>query len=150
MRIELKRAASLAGHDYQAGKHEVPDSVASHWFFLALVANGKAVVLEAAKAAAPVVEPAPIVPVLPVSEVASELPCEVACPDAPVEGAHTITEEFGEPAHEDDSEDHSDDEHEEDHDGEEDHEEVAEAAPEGHAPKAHPAKRVKKKKRKHK
>lgn len=44
MRVHLKRAACLGGYDYKQGHHEMPDSVASHWFFLALVASGSALI----------------------------------------------------------------------------------------------------------
>lgn len=62
MKVQLKRAAHLGGHDYAKGVHELPDSLASHWFFLALQVDGHAVMLEEPKKIAidpPMVEEAP-------------------------------------------------------------------------------------------
>lgn len=47
MKIKLSQAAHLGGLDHKPGVHELPDHVASEWFFLALKTNGKILILEA-------------------------------------------------------------------------------------------------------
>lgn len=49
MKIQFKMPRSLDGVNYSKGIHEVPDSLSKHWYFLALVQNGDAVILESAK-----------------------------------------------------------------------------------------------------
>lgn len=51
MKVNLKRQVKLDGHVYRIGIQEIPDEVAGHWFFLALVSNGEALVMEAPKKA---------------------------------------------------------------------------------------------------
>lgn len=51
MKVELKVPSIFNKHHYVPGIHEVPDELAGHWYFLALVANGKVKVLKGPKKA---------------------------------------------------------------------------------------------------
>lgn len=53
MRIKLHRAAAFGKQDYPCGTHEIPDSFASHWFFVAMVKSGEIEVLDAPQDVAP-------------------------------------------------------------------------------------------------
>lgn len=69
MKIKFNKPRAMGGVDYKAGTHEVPDHVASHWYFLACESNGDIMVLEAAKNSLPV-------GVNPVTPVEPEVPME--------------------------------------------------------------------------
>lgn len=63
MKVLFKHPRSLGGVDYPKGTHEVPDSEANHWYFLALVQNGDCSVVKdkpqaAAKPPKPAAKPA--------------------------------------------------------------------------------------------
>ena len=47
MKVKFKQPRCIDGVDYYVGVCDVPDKIASHWYFLAAVANGVAVVVEA-------------------------------------------------------------------------------------------------------
>ncbi len=49
MKVLFKRPREIDGVLYTKGTHEVPDETATHWFFLAIVQNGVAVILEGPK-----------------------------------------------------------------------------------------------------
>lgn len=59
MKVNFKVPRSLDGVNYPKGIHTIPDSLASHWYFLAMVQNGNAVVLEAPSKIAPEVPATP-------------------------------------------------------------------------------------------
>lgn len=65
MKVQFKMPRSLDGVNYSKGVHEVPDSLASHWYFLAMIQNGVAVILEAAGKKQP---EAPMVPEKPIEK----------------------------------------------------------------------------------
>ena len=46
MKVRLKRPVKLEGKLYTLGVHDIPDGVADHWFFKALVKSHDALVLE--------------------------------------------------------------------------------------------------------
>ncbi len=54
MKVHLKRAAHLGGHDYKIGVHEIPDELVKHWFFLALHNNGDVAIVSGPKEETPV------------------------------------------------------------------------------------------------
>jgi hypothetical protein len=60
MKVKFLVPRSLDGYDYAKGEQEVPDSLAGHWYLLALIQNGDALV---------VVGPAEVKPVKPVKPV---------------------------------------------------------------------------------
>lgn len=49
MKVKFKGPVAVDGVDYNAGEHEFADSYASHWYILALIANGKALVTDLPK-----------------------------------------------------------------------------------------------------
>jgi hypothetical protein len=60
MKVQFNAPREIDGVNYSVGVHEVPDSLASHWYFMAIVANKVAVkVSDAAKVseAKPTVRP---------------------------------------------------------------------------------------------
>lgn len=52
MKVQVLRPVCFDKVDYPVGIHEMPDQLASHWYFLALVANGSAFIVEAPAGAA--------------------------------------------------------------------------------------------------
>lgn len=56
MKVNFKQPRSIGGVDYRKGIHEVPDSFSGHWYLLACIQNGSALIVEApsAKSAIPV------------------------------------------------------------------------------------------------
>lgn len=65
MLVKFKHPVSLDGIDFKAGQQEVPDHFKKHWYFLALVNNGSAMVVGSEKKEEPVKaeKPAPSKPV---------------------------------------------------------------------------------------
>lgn len=62
MKVNFKMPRSLDGVDYKKGTHEVPDSLAKHWYLLAMIQNGVASIVEAPGAVKP---QAPVIPETP-------------------------------------------------------------------------------------
>ncbi len=74
MKVQFKMPREIDGANYPKGTHEVPDSLEKHWYLLACVQNGNAVILEgpkAKKAQAPAPPPPPSSP--PVAPVAPDV-----------------------------------------------------------------------------
>lgn len=54
MKVLFKHPRCIDGVDYHKGEHVLPDSLASHWYFLACVANNAATITEAPEPEPPV------------------------------------------------------------------------------------------------
>lgn len=49
MKVKFSKPVSFDGKNYPVGEHKLADHLAGHWFFLSLIANKKAMVLEKPK-----------------------------------------------------------------------------------------------------
>lgn len=53
MKIEFKTPCLIDGVKYEKGTHEVPESLATHWYVIAMSKDKNAIILEPPKAVEP-------------------------------------------------------------------------------------------------